>query len=112
MKDLGELRFFFGIAFPRFEKEILMYQRKYTLELYELGLRVAKPADTPIDYNLKLTSKQFDDHVKNMKLGHDPLADHMGYQRLFGKLLYLTMTRPDITFGMQTLSQFLQDLKK
>jgi len=113
MKDFGELRFFLSIEFARSNKGILMYQRKYTLELLsELGLGAAKHASTPIDYNLKLTSKQFDDHVKTMKPGDDPPTDQRAYQRLIGKLLYLTMTRPDIAFSVQTLSQFLQDPKK
>ncbi|KAL3352209.1 hypothetical protein AABB24_020328 [Solanum stoloniferum] len=34
------------------------------------------------------------------------------YQKLVGKLLYLNMTRPDISFCTQTLSQFLQQPKK
>ncbi|XP_015169785.1 uncharacterized mitochondrial protein AtMg00810-like [Solanum tuberosum] len=113
MKNLGELRFFLGIEFARSNKGILMYQRKYTLELLsELGLEATKSAGTPIDYNLKLTSKQFGDHVKTMKPGDNPPTDQRAYQRLIGKLLYLTMTRPDITFSVQTLSQFLQDPKK
>lgn len=42
-----------------------MQQRKYALELLsELGLGAAKPAGTPIDNNLKLTSRQFDEHIK------------------------------------------------
>lgn len=40
------------------------------------------------------------------------LEDRGKYQRLIGKLLYLTMTRLDIAFAIQTLSQFLQQLKK
>ncbi|XP_015160301.1 uncharacterized mitochondrial protein AtMg00810-like [Solanum tuberosum] len=113
MKDLGELKFFLGIEFARSDKGILMHQRRYALELLaELRLGAAKPAGAPIDYNLKLTSRQFDDHVKHMKPSDDPPTDQRAYQRLVGKLLYLIMTRPDIAFSVQTLSQFLQDPKK
>ncbi|XP_069152136.1 secreted RxLR effector protein 161-like [Solanum lycopersicum] len=34
------------------------------------------------------------------------------YQSLVGKMLYLTLTRSDIAFSVQTLGQFLQQLKK
>jgi len=37
-----------------------------------------------------------------------PLQDINSYQRLFGKLLYITITRPDISYVIQFLSQFLQ----
>nr|XP_016451710.1 PREDICTED: uncharacterized mitochondrial protein AtMg00810-like [Nicotiana tabacum] len=39
------------------------------------------------------------------------LEDKGQYQRLIGKLLYLTLTRPDIAYTVQTLSQFLQQPK-
>ncbi|XP_047268115.1 uncharacterized mitochondrial protein AtMg00810-like [Capsicum annuum] len=113
MKDLGELRFFLGIEFARSDKGILMHQRKYTLELLsELGLTAAKPICTPMDYNLKLTSRQFDDHVKQIQPDEDTSADKVTYQKLIGKILYLTITRPDIAFCVQTLSQFLKASKK
>jgi len=64
MKDLGELKYFLGIEFARFEAGIVMHQRKYALQLIsEVGLSAAKPSGTPIDVNVKLTSKQYDDQT-------------------------------------------------
>ncbi|XP_049391249.1 uncharacterized mitochondrial protein AtMg00810-like [Solanum stenotomum] len=113
MRDLGELRFLLGIEFARSSKYILMHQRKYALELIsETRLGNAKPAWTPIDNNNKLTSKHYDDYVNSEDDKEDPPADQSIYQRLIGNLLYLIMTRTNIAFGVQTLSQFLQQPKK
>ena len=111
IKDLGILRYFLGIEFSRSEKGILMNQRKYALELIEeMGLTAAKPSWTPLDINLKLTNTLLDEA---MDVADDQvLADKGPYQRLIGRLLYLTLTRPDIGFAVQTLSQFLQCPKK
>ncbi|XP_016548115.2 uncharacterized mitochondrial protein AtMg00810-like [Capsicum annuum] len=114
MKDLVELKFFLGIEFTRSKEGILMNQRKYTLEFVsELGPSAAKPTVIPIDTNSKLTTKEYDDHIyKNEQGPTDPPANVHAYQRLTGKLLYLTMTRPDIAYSVQNLSQFLQQPKK
>nr|XP_016452909.1 PREDICTED: uncharacterized protein LOC107777412 [Nicotiana tabacum] len=107
MKDLGELKYFLGIEFARSQRGILMHQRKYTLELiFELGLGAAKPTATPIEANIKLTTKKYDEHTSSSSATDDEvLADIIQYQRLLGKLLYLTVTRPDIAYSIQTLSQ-------
>ncbi|XP_069146032.1 uncharacterized protein [Solanum lycopersicum] len=102
------------------KKGILMNQRKYALELIEeMGLTAAKPSWTPLDINLKLTNTLLDeamnitDSNKAMNITNDQvLADKGPYQRLIGRLLYLTLSRPDIGFAVQTLSQFLQCPKK
>ncbi|EOY21968.1 Uncharacterized protein TCM_014135 [Theobroma cacao] len=72
--------------------------RKYTLDLLEeYGLLGAKPTSTLIDYNTKLTKASQEEEI----------TDPTRYRQLVGKLLYLTFTRPDISFAMQTLAQFM-----
>nr|XP_016457171.1 PREDICTED: uncharacterized mitochondrial protein AtMg00810-like [Nicotiana tabacum] len=40
------------------------------------------------------------------------MEDATSYQKPVGKLLYLTMTRPDIAYAVQNLSQFMHSPKK
>ncbi|XP_075092025.1 uncharacterized protein LOC107784790 [Nicotiana tabacum] len=64
MKYLGELKYFLGIEFSRSQEGIVMCQRKYALELVsELGLVGGKPAATPLEFNHKLTSIEFDKEI-------------------------------------------------
>ncbi|XP_047263743.1 secreted RxLR effector protein 161-like [Capsicum annuum] len=60
--------------------------------------------------NQKLTTVKYDTHVG--KEDDPELQDVLGYQQLVGKLLYLTITRPDICFSVEVLSQFMQRPKK
>uniref|UniRef100_A0A3Q7G6D1 Reverse transcriptase Ty1/copia-type domain-containing protein n=1 Tax=Solanum lycopersicum TaxID=4081 RepID=A0A3Q7G6D1_SOLLC len=106
IKDLGDLRYFLGIEFARNSQGILMHQRKYAMELIsDSGMSGSKPCVTPVEVNQKLTTSEFDDHFK-LDNGND-LLDSGEYQRLVGRLLYLTITRPDIAFAVQSLSQFM-----
>ncbi|WMV46861.1 hypothetical protein MTR67_040246 [Solanum verrucosum] len=79
-----------------------------------MGLSGAKPVSTPLDPNLKLTSIEYDTHVQGSgtTISDRPLKDVGRYQRLVGRLLYLTMTRVDISFAVQTLSQFMHAPKE
>lgn len=49
----------------------------------------ARPVDTLIDLNVKLSSHE-----------DEPIEDIDQYRRLEGKLIYVTLTRPDILFKL------------
>ncbi|XP_055803494.1 uncharacterized mitochondrial protein AtMg00810-like [Solanum dulcamara] len=112
IKDLGDLRYFLGIEFARNNNGILMHQRKYCLELIsDMGLSSSKPVGAPIELNQKLTTVEFHLHFPPTDEKDKLLDDPSKYQRLVGRLLYLTITRPDIAFAVQLLSQFMHSPK-
>ncbi|GKB47706.1 cysteine-rich receptor-like protein kinase 8 [Tanacetum coccineum] len=98
MKDLSQLSYFLGLKMSNPDQGIFISQKKYTLELLkEAGVLNSKPYKLPMDQHVKLQADS-----------STPLPDHEVYRRLIGKLIYLTITRPDICFTVQVLSQFMQ----
>ncbi|KAJ1695814.1 hypothetical protein LUZ63_012512 [Rhynchospora breviuscula] len=99
MKDLGALKYFLGIEIARGPTGLFLSQRKYALDmLAECGLLGAKPAMTPLEQNHKL-AESIGEKVK----------DPERYRRLVGRLIYLTITRPELSYSVHTLAQFMHE---
>lgn len=85
-KDLGPLKNFLGIEVAQSSSDILT----------ETGMFDCRPIDTLMDPSVKLLPGQ-----------GEMLKDPGRYRRLVGRLNYLTVTRPNITFSVSIVSQFL-----
>jgi hypothetical protein len=97
IKDLGKLKYFLGIEVARSKKGIFLSQKKYTLDiLKDTGLIGGRVSDFPMEQHLHLSP---DDGTL--------LPDPTPYRRLVGRLIYLTVTRPDINYLVNILSQFM-----
>ena len=98
IKDLGPLKYFLGIEVAYGPKRLFLSQHKYALEIVdECGLLDAKPSAFPMEENHKLS------------LATGPhLKDAGSYRRLVGRLIYLTITRPDLCYAVHILSRFMQ----
>nr|GEW20391.1 ribonuclease H-like domain-containing protein [Tanacetum cinerariifolium] len=105
IKDLGHLKYFLGIKVIKTSKDLCLSQRKYCLELLkDYGLLGCKLVSTRMEPNSVLPYVPTKD---------DPLLDNItGYQKLLGKLIYLTHTRPDIAYSVHCLAQYMHSLLK
>lgn len=77
-----------------------MNQKKYMLDLLrETWMSGAKDIDTPMEVGLQFYPSE-----------SELIINNASYWRLIGKLIYLTTTRPDITFTVNKFNQFMQNL--
>ena len=97
MKDLGYLSYFLGLEIIHFIDELYIIQAKYASELLSrVGLTDSKTVNTPVELNVHLTPS-----------GGKPLSNPSLYRRLVGNLVYLTVIRPDISYAIHQVSQYL-----
>ncbi|WKA10719.1 hypothetical protein VitviT2T_028279 [Vitis vinifera] len=97
MKDLGHLSYFLGLEITHSTDGLYITQAKYASNLLsQAGLIDSKTVDTPVELNAHLTP-----------LGGKPLSNPSLYRRLVGSLVYLTVTRPDISYAVHQVSQYL-----
>ena len=97
MKDLGHLSYFLGLEITHFTDGLYIIQAKYASELLSrVGLTNSKTVDTLVEFNAHLTPT-----------GGKPLSNPSLYRRLVDSLVYLTVTRPDISYVIHQVSQYL-----
>jgi hypothetical protein len=97
MKDLGHLSYFLGLKITSSDDGFYLTQAKYTSDLLSrAGLTDHKILDTQIELNARLT-------LSSGELLPDPTL----YRQLVGSLVYLTVTRPDISYAVHQVSQFM-----
>ncbi|KAK6117407.1 hypothetical protein DH2020_048863 [Rehmannia glutinosa] len=100
LKTMGEVNYFLGLEATRTSHgSIFLNQSKYLRDLLaKTHLENCKSMSTPMALNLELA------------LGDSAeLADPSPYRSTIGALQYLTLTRPDISFAINKLSQFLKN---
>jgi len=97
IKDLGRLHYFLGVEVHYHPTSIHLTQNQYTVDLLKRSnLLDCKPVSTP------MTSKG------TLSRTHGTvLADPTPYRQMVGALQYLTMTRQDISYVVQHVSQFI-----
>ncbi|KAK2980731.1 hypothetical protein RJ640_011711 [Escallonia rubra] len=102
MKELGQLNHFLGLEVDRSEEGIFLHQQKYSTELLKkFGMLNCKPISTPMEPNAKICAHE----------GKD-LEEATMYRQLVGSLIYLTLTRPDISYAVGVMSRYMQNPQK
>lgn len=99
LKDLGDLNYFLGIEVNKVKNGILLTQEKYANDvLRRVGMLNCKPVSTPLSTSEKLLANE------GSQLGP---SDATNYRSVVGALQYLTLTRPDISYSVNKVCQYL-----
>ncbi|KAJ3676869.1 hypothetical protein LUZ60_002593 [Juncus effusus] len=97
LKDLGSLHYFLGIEAQQVPDGVLLSQPQYILNLLKkTKMDGAKPCSSPIVAGEQLS-----------KLSGTPMEDPKLYRSTVGALQYATITRPEIAFAVNKVSQFM-----
>ncbi|WVZ66361.1 hypothetical protein U9M48_015595 [Paspalum notatum var. saurae] len=97
MSDLGSLRYFLGIEISSTPEGFYLSQEKYIQSLLDrASITDHKTEETPMELNLHLSATD-----------GDLLDDPTRYRHIVGSLVYLGVTRPDISYSVHILSQFV-----
>jgi histone deacetylase 1/2 len=99
LKDHGNLHYSLGIEVKRLNDGLVMSQTRYATDILKhAGMDKSKAVDTPLSPSEKLSIT--DGTILGAK-------DSTKYRSLVGALQYLTLTRPDISYGVNKVCQYL-----
>lgn len=98
LKQLGELNYFLGIEVKKLQTgSLILSQAKYIKELLaKANMSDANDIGSPMISSLKLS-----------RFGSDSLTDPHLYRSVVGALQDATLTRPEIAFSVNKVSQFM-----
>lgn len=99
VKDLGALHYFLGLEVSWSPAGLTLTQYKYSLDLLRrAGMLQCKHATTPMSAT---------DWLSALDGALLPLDDATEYRNIVGGLQYLTITRPDISYAVNRVCQYL-----
>ena len=99
LKDHGDLNYFLGIEVNKVKNGILLTQEKYANDvLRRVGMMSCKLVSTLLSTSEKLSANE------SSPLGP---SDATNYRSVVGALQYLTLTRPDISYLVNKVCQYL-----
>jgi histone deacetylase 1/2 len=99
VKDLGKLHYFLGVEVAPRANGLVMTQKKYSLDLLQRARMVKCKATT--------TTMSTTDKITDVDGELLSSANAMEYMSIVGGLQYLTITRPDISYAVNRVCQYL-----
>lgn len=103
MKDIGFMNYFLGMEVLQEDGHIFLGQGKYATNIKKrFQMEDCGPMSTPY----------MDTNWKKLDDSKSELVDPTIYRQLIGSLMYLVNSRPDISFVVNTLIQFMVEPRR
>jgi len=97
VKDLGDLHYFLGVEVIKLDSSLLLSQKRYIMDLLKkTNMHEAKPITSPMASSSALSA-----------FTGDPMEDPSLYRSTVGSLQYLSLTRPDLSYAVNRVCQFM-----
>ena len=97
MNELGLLRQFIGLEVSQDTSGIMILESRYSSDMLK-GFHIEDCEETPCP---------FLSGIRLEEGGSTPLVDNTLYRQLIGILLYLTHSRPDISYDVSATSRYM-----